>query len=85
MSRRIDRGKICLTAEFESAGSDEWLFPEAHVVVLPRTHSDHNPILIDSADYFFNFRQLCRFKGLICPLGWYWKLFWYGFRNYFLM
>lgn len=32
-------------------------FPEAHVVVLPRTHSDHNPILIDSADYFYNFRQ----------------------------
>uniref|UniRef100_A0A7N0RAR3 Uncharacterized protein n=1 Tax=Kalanchoe fedtschenkoi TaxID=63787 RepID=A0A7N0RAR3_KALFE len=38
----------------ESADLDEWLFPEAHVVVLPRTHSDHNPILIDSEGGLFN-------------------------------
>lgn len=32
-------------------------FPEAHVVVLPRTDSDHNPILIYFADYISNCRQ----------------------------
>lgn len=29
-------------------------FPEARLVVPPRTHSDHSPILIDSADYISN-------------------------------
>ena len=38
-------------------------FPEAYVVVLPRTHSDHNPILIDSADYISNCRQNFRYQA----------------------